>query len=192
MSYRNLVVIAPFALLAACGGSGPDETSTAEATPATEAMASSTPEAAMPSAEATASETPAAEKPAPEATTATPSPAPTTEASAIPAAAVAAAQPQVAAKPPAAFAVCRACHSVEPAKNGVGPTLFAIAGSKAGEVPNYAFSPALKKSGITWDRASLDTWLQGPMKMVPGTKMVISVPDAAKRKAIIDYLETLK
>lgn len=97
-----------------------------------------------------------------------------------------------AAAAPAAFAVCRSCHSVEPGKNGVGPTLFGIVGSTAGEVPGYAFSPALKTSGIVWDREKLDTWLQGPMKMVPGTKMVIAVPDAAKRKELIDYLETLK
>jgi cytochrome c len=93
---------------------------------------------------------------------------------------------------PPAFAVCRSCHSTQPGQNGIGPTLAGIVGSKAGDVPGYSFSPALKASGITWDRAALDTWLQGPMKMVPGTKMVIPVSDPAKRKAIIDYLETLK
>lgn len=103
-----------------------------------------------------------------------------------------AASPSATAEAPVAFAQCRSCHSVEPGKNGVGPTLFGIVGSKAGEVAGYNFSPALAKSGITWDRASLDTWLQGPMKMVPGTKMVLGQPDAAKRKEIIDYLETLK
>ena len=94
--------------------------------------------------------------------------------------------------PPAAFAQCKTCHSIEPGKNGVGPTLFGIVGSKAGEVPGYSFSPALAGSGIVWDRESLDEWMQGPMKMVPGTKMVIAQPDPEKRKAIIDYLETLK
>ena len=96
------------------------------------------------------------------------------------------------AQPPAAFAQCRTCHSVEPGKNGLGPTLFGIVGSKAGEVEGFRFSPALAKSGITWDRASLDTWLQGPMKMVPGSRMTTFQPDAAKRKEIIDYLETVK
>ncbi|EJU13249.1 hypothetical protein NRB_21740 [Novosphingobium sp. 11B] len=108
--------------------------------------------------------------------------------------------PTAAAPPPAAvtdpapmaFATCRSCHSTEPGRNGIGPTLHGIVGSKAGEVEGYAFSPALKGSGITWDRKTLDTWLQGPMKMVPGTKMVLPVADAQKRKAIIDYLETLK
>jgi cytochrome c len=93
---------------------------------------------------------------------------------------------------PMAFATCRSCHSTEPGRNGIGPTLHGIVGSRAGAVEGYAFSAALKDSDITWDRQSLDTWLQGPMKMVPGTKMVLPVPDAQKRKAIIDYLETLK
>lgn len=96
------------------------------------------------------------------------------------------------AEAPAEFAICRSCHSPEKGRNGVGPSLFAIVGSKAGDVPGYAFSPALKASGIVWTRETLDTWLQGPMKMVPGTKMVIAVPDPARRKVIIDYLEALK
>jgi cytochrome c len=96
------------------------------------------------------------------------------------------------AAPPAAFFQCRSCHSVEPGKNGIGPTLAGIVGSKAGEVPGFAFSKALKDSGITWDRATLDQWLAGPTRMVPGTRMVISVPDPVRRKAIIDYLETLQ
>src|SRR3546814_15904435 len=83
-----------------------------------------------------------------------------------------------------AFAVCRSCHSTEAGRNGVGPTLRGIVGSKAGAVPGYVFSPALKKSGIRWDRASLDRWLQGPMKMVPGTKMVIPVTDRSEERRV--------
>jgi cytochrome c len=93
---------------------------------------------------------------------------------------------------PPAFMVCRSCHSTQAGQNGIGPTLAGVVGAKAGSTPGYAFSPALRASGITWDRASLDTWLQGPMKMVPGTKMVLPVSDPQKRRAIIDYLETLE
>ena len=93
---------------------------------------------------------------------------------------------------PAAFATCRSCHSVEPGKHGIGPSLFGIVGTRAGDIPGFNFSPALRNSGVTWDRQSLDTWLQGPMKMVPGTKMVIGVSDPKKRQEVIDYLETLK
>lgn len=152
MQFKLFIVTAPLALLAACGGSGTDD-STSQGT-GTEAESTTAASPASPAAVGT----------------------------------------EVAAQTaaPAAFAQCRTCHSIEPGRNGVGPTLFGIVGSKAGEVEGYSFSPALAQSGIVWDRASLDEWLQGPMKMVPGTKMVIAQPDPEKRKAIIDYLETLK
>jgi cytochrome c len=81
---------------------------------------------------------------------------------------------------------------VQPGRSGVGPSLAGIWGRKAGSLQGYAYSAPLKASGIVWDRASLDTWLQGPMKMVPGTRMVIGMTDPTGRKAVIDYLETLK
>ncbi|HET9628664.1 MAG TPA: hypothetical protein VFP14_04190, partial [Novosphingobium sp.] len=72
---------------------------------------------------------------------------------------------------PASFAQCAACHSTVPGKHGIGPNLAGVYGTKAGEIPGYTFSPALKASGLTWDDATLDKWLAGPMKLVPGTKM---------------------
>jgi len=96
------------------------------------------------------------------------------------------------AAPPPAFAVCSSCHAVAPGRHGVGPSLAGIWGRKAASTPGYAYSNALKSSGIVWNAQTLDTWLTAPMKMVPGTKMVIGVPNAEGRKAVIDYLETLK
>ncbi len=107
---------------------------------------------------------------------------------AAPAAAVAAADAK-----PAAFAQCAACHSVEPGKHGIGPSLHGVYGTKAGEIPGFAFSEKLKASGLTWDDATLDQWLASPMKMVPGTKMSYAgMSDPAKRAEIIAYMKTLK
>ena len=85
---------------------------------------------------------------------------------------------------------CRACHNFE--KNGVGPTLKGVVGSKAGEgADGYAFSAALKASGITWDEANLHEWLTDPKKKVPGTKMVFpGIKDPKKVDDIIAYLKT--
>ncbi|WP_454001995.1 copper-containing nitrite reductase [Afipia felis] len=66
---------------------------------------------------------------------------------------------------------CQACHSLEPGRNLVGPSLAGIVGSKAGDVPNYSFSPAMKQSGITWTPEKLDAYLTDPQKVVPGNKM---------------------
>jgi len=97
------------------------------------------------------------------------------------------------AGPPAAFAQCMSCHATKPGMNGVGPTLFGVIGRKAGTVEGYAYSDALKAWGKTLDEATLDEWLTAPMKDVPGTKMVFpGMPDPERRKAVIDYLKTLK
>lgn len=115
------------------------------------------------------------------------------------AAAPAAASPSAAAttaatdNKPAAFVQCAACHSVEPGKHGIGPSLAGVFGTKSGDIPGYAFSEAMKNAGLTWDEATLDQYLTAPMKMVPGTKMTYAgLSDPAKRQEIIAYLKTLK
>ncbi|MFM2302508.1 MAG: hypothetical protein RLZZ84_2244 [Pseudomonadota bacterium] len=94
---------------------------------------------------------------------------------------------------PAAFAQCAACHSTEQGKMGVGPSLAGVYGTKSGEVAGYAFSDAMKSANLTWDDATLDEYLTAPMKKVPGTKMTFAgLGDPAARKAVIEYLKTLK
>lgn len=105
---------------------------------------------------------------------------------------VAAAASAAGAKP-AAFAQCAACHAVEPGKHGVGPSLHGVYGTKSGAIAGYAFSDAMKAANLTWDDATLDTFLAAPMKTVPGTKMAFAgQPDAAKRKELIEYIKSLK
>lgn len=95
--------------------------------------------------------------------------------------------------PPPAFAQCAACHSVTPGRHVFGPSLAGVAGRKAGAVPGYAYSEALKKSGLAWDAAALDRWLTAPQRTVPGTKMPFGgIPDPARRRAVVDYLLMLK
>lgn len=99
---------------------------------------------------------------------------------------------EASAGPPPAFAQCMSCHSVKPGVNGVGPSLFGVVGRKAGTLPGYPYSDALKAWGKVLDEATLDEWLTAPMKDAPGTKMVFpGMPDPARRKAVIDYLKTL-
>lgn len=94
---------------------------------------------------------------------------------------------------PGAFAQCAACHSIEPGKTGIGPSLHGVTGRKAASLPGFAYSTALKNSGLTWDEAGLNKWLESPLTMVPGTKMSYAgLKDPVKRKAVIEYLATLK
>jgi len=50
----------------------------------------------------------------------------------------------------------------------------------------------MKQSKVTWTQANLDRYLKAPTKMVPGSRMVIAVNDAAQRAAIIKYLSQTK
>lgn len=92
----------------------------------------------------------------------------------------------------AAFANCSACHSLEKdAPNGAGPNLFGIVGAAAGEVPGFAYSDALKASGITWTAAELDSFIANPAAKIPGTTMVAgAIADPAKRQGVIAYIES--
>ena len=165
--------LAPVLLaLAACGG-GSEE--------ADEPMAGATPTAAETTAPADAA-TPTPDARPTATPSASPSPTPTPSAT----------RTTATVTEPAAFAPCKACHSVEPGKNGIGPTLAGIFGDKAGIVPGFEFSDQMKNSGLTWNQATLDRYLTDPRGVVPGTKMAFGgVKDAAKRQEIINYLKTI-
>ena len=87
---------------------------------------------------------------------------------------------------------CGICHSVQPGRNQVGPSLAGIVGRKAGQVPGFHYSPANKNSGLTWDEATLDRYLASPSTVVPHTIMTYGgLKDADKRANLIAYLATL-
>jgi cytochrome c len=64
-----------------------------------------------------------------------------------------------------------------------------VFGRRAGSVPDFHYSDALKKSGIVWTEQTLDKWLQSPVKMVPGTAMGFQLRDAQERADVIAYLK---
>jgi cytochrome c len=75
------------------------------------------------------------------------------------------------------------------APHGVWPNLHGIAGRTAGTLAGFAYSPAMKSSGLVWDAATLDSYLEDPRAHVPGTKMAFAgIKDAARRKALVDWL----
>jgi cytochrome c len=90
------------------------------------------------------------------------------------------------------FGKCSACHAVGPnAENKAGPILNGIVGQKAGEVPGYSFSDAMKNSGMVLDEATLTTFLKSPRKAIPGTKMTFAgLPKPQDIANVIAYLKT--
>ena len=72
-----------------------------------------------------------------------------------------------------------------------GPSLAFVAGHKAGTAQGFQrYSEALKRSGVTWDNATLDKWLANPEKFIPGNSMTFpGVRDAQARQDLIAYLK---
>ena len=90
-------------------------------------------------------------------------------------------------------AQCGVCHQGGPGdgEGGQGPNLNGVVERKAASAPGFPYTPALKTSGLVWTKENLDRFLTDPSKLVPGTAMPISVPDAKTRQDLIAYLASL-
>lgn len=89
--------------------------------------------------------------------------------------------------------LCATCHSTGTGTTMPGPTLAGVIGRKAATEKSFAmYSDALKKYGVTWNEKTLDEFLASPFTKVPGTMMLMPVPDAQDRADLISYLKTLK
>ena len=87
------------------------------------------------------------------------------------------------------FEKCRACHAADGAANEVGPGLGGVFGRRAGERDDFRYSPALKRSGITWTPQTMNDFIADPQKMVPANRMPYDgLPDARDRADIIMYM----
>jgi cytochrome c len=87
---------------------------------------------------------------------------------------------------------CSICHSPQPGRNLVGPSLFAVINRHSGEMSGFNYSDANRNSGLTWNAATLDRYLTAPRQLVPGTKMTFpGLKDAKQRADVIAYLATL-
>jgi len=92
------------------------------------------------------------------------------------------------------FKRCAVCHtSQKGGGDGLGPNLSGVVGRKAGTRPGFAYSPAVKKSGLIWNEANLTKWVAGPQRLVPGNKMMFPGLTSKKQQAdVVAYLGTLK
>ena len=87
--------------------------------------------------------------------------------------------------------VCRTCHTLKEGDNRLGPNLHNIIGRKAGSVPDYGYSSAMKDANLTWYRATLDRFIANPDQVVPGNRMKSygGLTSPEERAKIISFLE---
>ena len=89
----------------------------------------------------------------------------------------------------AKFQDCAACHKLEAGVNNVGPSLHGIFARKAGEIADFRYSPAMKRSGITWTPETLDTFIADPQAVIPANRMPYAgISSASDRADLIAYL----
>jgi cytochrome c len=85
---------------------------------------------------------------------------------------------------------CRTCHTLKDGDNRLGPNLHNVIGRKAGSLPNYGYSSAMKGADFVWDKDKLDSFIAKPDEVVPGNSMkpyggLTSAEDRAKLIAFL-------
>lgn len=93
----------------------------------------------------------------------------------------------------ALFGQCATCHTYKAGeRNRIGPNLHGVYGSPAAGVPGFAYSRALRASGLMWDDETLDAYLDSPQRLVPGNRMGFAgMKVESERADMIAFLKTL-
>lgn len=84
---------------------------------------------------------------------------------------------------------CSGCHA--PKETLVGPQHCGVFGREAGSIPDFAYSDAIRESGLVWDEPTLHEFLTSPFTFVPGTNMGFAgLYDENERNDLIAFLKT--
>jgi cytochrome c len=95
-----------------------------------------------------------------------------------------------AAKGEARFQECAACHRLEAGVNEMGPSLHGVFSRKAGELADFRYSPAMRRSGIVWTAETLDKYIADPQGFVPANRMPYAgMANPSDRADLIAYLQ---
>ena len=88
---------------------------------------------------------------------------------------------------------CRTCHTIKEGDNRQGPNLYGIIGRKAGSLPDYNYSSAMKGADFVWDEQKLERFIASPDEVVAGNNMkpYSGLASADDRTKIIAYLRSV-
>ena len=89
--------------------------------------------------------------------------------------------------------VCRTCHTTREGDNRLGPHLYKIIGRKAGSLPDYGYSTAMKGADLVWDEEKLERFIANPDELVPGNSMKPygGLASADDRARIVSFLQSV-
>ena len=89
----------------------------------------------------------------------------------------------------ARFQECAACHRLDAGANEVGPSLHGLFMRKAGELADFRYSPAMKRSGIVWTPETIEKYLADPQALIPANRMPYAgMANPSDRADLIAYL----
>jgi len=88
---------------------------------------------------------------------------------------------------------CSICHTAEPGDNGgaQGPSLVGVYGRHAAGAAGFSYTGALRAAHLTWDAPTLKRFLASPTTVVPGSAMVVAVPNESDRDNLVAYFQNL-
>lgn len=96
-------------------------------------------------------------------------------------------------------ATCSVCHmarsdaSRADLATRIGPNLWGVVGRKAGTYKGYAYSYAMRSSGITWTDNQLRRYLAAPQTTVPNVRMSFAgLKNPQDVEDVIAYLNALR
>lgn len=94
----------------------------------------------------------------------------------------------------ALFKACKGCHQIgSEARHGIGPHLDRLFGRVAGSLDDFRYSSAMRakgEEGLSWDARTLDSYLEKPQALVPGTRMSYrGMADPQDRADLIAFLK---
>jgi cytochrome c len=88
---------------------------------------------------------------------------------------------------------CRSCHTIREGDNRLGPNLYKVVGRKAGSLPDYNYSTAMKGADFDWDEEKLERFIANPDEVVPGNNMKPygGLASADERKKVVAFLRSV-
>ena len=86
---------------------------------------------------------------------------------------------------------CSPCHSLQEGSSGLpGPSLHGLFGRKAGTVPGFSYSAAMRDAGMVWNERTLDQFIAAPQTFIPGDVMPFpGLADKTARQRLVGYLK---